>query len=302
MDGKSFLATIRGQDQEGRDLVYKVYNENSGGNRSPMRCVQSKKFGYHFNPWSDGKRVFKTATQGTMSYRKMKELAPNDEKIAARLDHFEHNSPEEFYDYEYDPDGLNNLVNDPKYAEEVAKHRAAMREFMKDSNDPILEAFDNRDDPAMASAYVDKVQKESDVRRANRRKGKRAKPNNAKGANAKGSANSGKARPAKPLKQNKNLFAFELPESVSKGSQMKVVLKHVLRDELAEQKFHVTLKDANGKRIDRVVKSASGTGELEVTFEVPAGLGTDGVMVSAFIGEDYPTNLLHKTEGPIKAK
>ena len=84
-DGHSFLPTIRGEAQPDCNMVYKVYNENSGGNRSPMRSVQSKKFGYLFNPWSDGTRVFKTATTGTLSFRAMQKLAATDEKIAARL-------------------------------------------------------------------------------------------------------------------------------------------------------------------------------------------------------------------------
>jgi hypothetical protein len=57
-------------------MIFKEYNENAGGNRHPMRSVQTKKFGYIFNPWSDGKRVFRTATQGTLTYRRMKQLAP----------------------------------------------------------------------------------------------------------------------------------------------------------------------------------------------------------------------------------
>ena len=156
-DGQSFLRTIRGESQANRDMVYKVYNENSGGNRSPMRSVQSKKFGYLFNPWSDGTRVFKTATTGTATFRTMKMLAESDEKIAARLKLFQHGTPEEFYDYENDPDALNNLIDNPDYAQEIEKHRLAMQKFMEDSNDPVLEAFQNRNDAAARSAYTDKV-------------------------------------------------------------------------------------------------------------------------------------------------
>lgn len=172
-DGHSFLPTIRGESQPDRDYVYKFHNENSGRNRSPMRSVQSKRFGYIFNPWSDGKRIFKTATQGTMSYRAMKKLAPTDAYLAARLDLFEHGVPEEFYDYEKDPDALNNLINDPKYADQIERHRAEMLRFMRVSHDHAQEAFEHRDDPAVVSAYVDKKQAEADARRKAQRQAKK---------------------------------------------------------------------------------------------------------------------------------
>ena len=76
-------------------MVVKEYNENSGGNRSPMRAVQTKTHLYIFNPWSDGKRVMRTATAGTNTFRRMKELAATDRKIAARVDLIEHRVPEE---------------------------------------------------------------------------------------------------------------------------------------------------------------------------------------------------------------
>ncbi len=277
-DGSSFLPTIRGQAQPSRNMVYKVYNENSGGNRSPMRSVQSKKFGYLFNPWSDGTRVFKTATTGTMSYRALVKMAETDTNIAARLKLFQHGVPEEFYDYENDPDALVNLIDDPKYTAELNQHRAAMRKFMEESNDPILDAFDDRDDPALVSAYVDKVQAEADARRASRRKNTRA--------------------PARKP-QNQRLFQLNLPEQAKRGTEFTVTIAHRLPATLGEQKFHVTLKNSKGQRVERIIKSASGRGDLKVTFELPADFESDSVIVSAFVGEEYPANLLHKTTGPV---
>ncbi len=278
-DGRSFLPTIRGQAQPDRELVYKVYNENSGGNRSPMRSVQSKKFGYLFNPWSDGNRVFKTATTGTMSYRAMQRLAPSNPKIAARLELFQHGVPEEFYNYENDPDALHNLINDPEYATQIDEHRAAMRKFMTDSNDPMLVVFDQRDDPGFVSAYVDRVQAESDQRRANRRKNNQV--------------------PSK-RKQNAKLFQLKLPIQAKTGSDFTVVIEHKLPPKLGKQNFHVTIKDASGNRIERIVKPASGNGQLEVTFKLPTDPELKSVSVAAFVGEDFSSNLLHRTEGPIE--
>ncbi|MDV6029230.1 MAG: sulfatase [Phycisphaera sp. RhM] len=279
-DGRSFLPTLRGQQQAGRNLVYKVYNENSGGNRSPMRSVQSKRFGYLFNPWSDGKRVFRTATTGTMSYRAMVKLAPTDPQIAARLELFQHGVLEEFYDYENDPDALVNLIDNPEYADELAKHRAAMRRFMADSNDHALPAFDNRDNKQLVSAYVDKVQAEADARRANRR-----------GGNAK---TSGTAKP------NPKLFQMQVPDRATPGAPYTVSITHRIPNPLGEQKFHVTIKDAGGKRIERIIRSASGDGELKVTFTLPEHLSGQSISVAAFVGEEFANNLMYRTASEIR--
>ena len=64
LDGQSFLPTIRGESQSDRDQVYTFHNENSGRNRSPMRCVETKRFGYIFNPWSDRQTYFQDGDYG----------------------------------------------------------------------------------------------------------------------------------------------------------------------------------------------------------------------------------------------
>lgn len=182
-DGHSFLPTIRGEKQPDRDLVYTFHNENSGRNRSPMRSVHSKQYGYIFNPWSDGKRIFKTATTGTNTYRTMQRLAKEDKAMAARLDLFRHRVLEEFYDYENDPDALKNLIDDPNYADAIEEHRAAMRTIMVKSKDPLLAVFDNRGDAAFVSAAIDQLQAEADARRAKQRRKKKARTQKRKNAN-----------------------------------------------------------------------------------------------------------------------
>lgn len=171
-DGRSFAPLLRGEPQEGRDIVFTFHNENSGRNRSPMRSVQTKRYGYIWNPWSDGKRVFRTATTGTATYRTMKQLAGNDEAIAARLDLFEHRVPEELYDYEQDPDGLHNLIHDPAVADVLARLRSDMRRIMVESGDPLLEVFDRRDDAAFVSGVIDQLQAEADARGPKKRRGR----------------------------------------------------------------------------------------------------------------------------------
>ena len=179
-DGRSFASVVRGQSQANRDSVYKVYNENSGGNRSPIRSVQTKRFGYLFNPWSDGKRVFKTATTGTATFRTMVQLAKTDDRMAKRLNYFRHSQLEEFYDYQNDPDALTNLIDDPKYVAQIEEHRLLMRKYMTESNDPMLKVFESRDDPVVVNKYMKTVQAEADARRAKKRKNKKNQKNKKK--------------------------------------------------------------------------------------------------------------------------
>jgi len=277
-DGYSFAPILRGGKLPNREMVYKVYNENSGGNRSPMRSVQSKSFGYLFNPWSDGKRIFKTATTGTLTFRAMQKMATSDDAIAARLKLFLHGVPEEFYDYENDPDALNNLIDDPKYSRQLAEHRAAMRDFMQRTKDPILEVFERRDDATLRNSYVDRVQAEADARRKSKQKNKQTQAQR---------------------RRNARLFQLAIPKQAVAGDKFVVTIDHKLPTQLKTQQFHVTLKDGSGKRIERIVKSASGQGQLQVTFQVPDDPELTALSVSVFVGEDYPNNLLHRTEGPV---
>ncbi|MDM4016032.1 sulfatase family protein [Roseiconus lacunae] len=273
-DGRSFAPTLSGKTQADRDMVYKVYNENSGSNRSPMRGVQSKRFGYLFNAWPDGKRVFKTATTGTLSYRAMVKLAPTDSEIAERLEFFRHGVREEFYDYENDPDALVNLIDDPRYQEEIAEHRVAMQNYIESTGDHFLQAYSNRTNDQLVSDYVDRKQAEATARRAKR--------------NA-----------TQNPKQDRSLFKLKLPARATAGEDYVVTVNHTLPEKLGEQSFHVTLKDGQGKRIERIVRQASGVGQLKVTFKIPESMAGKSISIATFVGKEYSQNLLHLTRGKV---
>ena len=173
LDGRSFLALIRGRTQAGRDHVFKEYNENAGASRDPMRAAQSKRYLYIFNPWSNGERVFATATTGTVTYRRLVALAKQDKRLAKRLDLYKHRVPEELYDVTNDPDCLNNLINHAKHQAALPSLRSELEGWMKRTKDPMLEVFHKRQDKTFREAYVQKVEKEAIDRRKNRRGNRR---------------------------------------------------------------------------------------------------------------------------------
>lgn len=280
LDGHSLVPIIKGETQDNREFVFKVYNENAGGSRQPMRSVDSKRFGYIFNPWSDGKRKLTGATLGTASYKAMQHAAPNDPFVAVRLSTFVYREREEFFDYAADPDALRNLIDDPKYADQIARHRAAMVGFMTRTHDHMLNVFKNRDDEETVQAYMAKVESES----AERRKKKRAQKQN-------GGA-----------KRKRKLISI-VPGDAKSGEPLTVTINHKLPKALGEQKVHVTLKSGNQKRLDRKVIKVSGTGQTTVTFNVDAGKIVNGrVLYAAFVGEDYGSNLQHVTSKPVKVR
>ena len=170
LDGRSFLPLIRGETQNGRDRVFKEYNENAGASRDPMRAVQTKSHLYIFNPWSNGERIFATATTGTVTYRRMVALAKRDDRLAKRLDLYHHRVPEELYDVINDPNCLYNLIADPRHKSALVALRSDLEGWMKRTNDPMLMVFQKREDAANREAYVQKLEEEALKRRKLKRK------------------------------------------------------------------------------------------------------------------------------------
>ena len=269
MDGRSFAPLLKGEHQDGRDLVIKEYNENAGGSRDPMRAVQTKRLLYLFNPWSNGERVMATATTGTPTYRRMAELAKTDQQIASRHDLYQHRVVEELYDVEQDPNCLSNLIDDPARQEDLKVLRTALDNWMVDTGDHILNVFRHRDDPTVREAYVIEKEKEATARRSKKRR-------------------------KQPVRKRAGLITLETPKSVAAGAPVTVTVHHDLEAELGKQPVYVTLKAGQqGKRIDRKMIEVAGSGEVEVTFEVPSEVPTAVVQFAAFVGKDYASSLQH---------
>ncbi len=170
MDGRSFASLLHGEQQANRDFVIKEYHENSGASRDPMRSLQTDRYLYIFNPWSNGTRVFATATSGTSTYRRMAELAKTDPGMAARHDLYQHRVPEELYDIEQDPDCLSNLIASPEHQAELGKLRSRLQQWMVDTQDGMLTVFQQREDAAAREAYMVVQEGHAEARKAARKK------------------------------------------------------------------------------------------------------------------------------------
>jgi len=154
LHGRSFAPVIRAESQAGRDHVVLQYNENSGRWRHPMRGIQTREYLYLYNPWSDGKRKFATATTGTMAYRQMLKRANNEPDIAARLKLFDHRVIEELYNVQSDPDCLRNLIDHPDYQPTLDRLRTRLAEELLAVNDPVAPLLQAHDDVSLRQTYM----------------------------------------------------------------------------------------------------------------------------------------------------
>ena len=154
VEGRSFLPLLGGKSQDGRDRVFKSYGENSSGERRPMRAVQTSEFLYIFNPWSDGVRTLRSATDRTRTQKRIQELAQVNASLAQRLKLLEFRVPEEFYDVRNDPDCLVNLIHNQRYRDELRRHQSMLEDWMRDTKDPVLPAFLGRQDRQVLAAFM----------------------------------------------------------------------------------------------------------------------------------------------------
>lgn len=146
LDGVSFLPLLKGKQQSGRDKVFTQIDMKAGGDAVPMRCVQNKRFGYIFNPWSDGTFWYRNNNEG-LTMKAMNEAATSDSFVAQRVNMFRYRALEEFYDLKHDPDCIHNLIDQPDCKDVVEKMRSQLCEWMKQTGDFLLPAFENRNSP-----------------------------------------------------------------------------------------------------------------------------------------------------------
>ncbi len=279
-DGQSFAAVLKGESQPERTMVFKEHNENAGGQRTPMRAVQTKDWLYVFSPWSNGTRVMSGATNGTSTARQMRVLAKTNEQIAARIDLFDHRVPEEAYEVRYDPDALTNLIAKPENAAQVATLEKAMEDWMVKTNDPLLEVFRKRDDAAFREQYMKQLE------------GKQTSAKNRKAANKDMSA----GKPADVL------IALEAPKTIVRGQKAIVKVKHTFPADLGEKPIQVTLKGGGNERIERKEVKASGTGEIEVTFDIPGEVPGGKVIFAGLVGKSIKDSLQQIQTKPVPVK
>lgn len=156
-DGQSILPVLqRASAGTGREYVFTQIDSKAGGAAVPMRCIQNKQFGYIYNMWcKDDYRYRNNNEKDVMAA--MDAAALTDPEIAARIQVYRYRTIEELYDLENDPGCIENLIDNPAYADQLEELRDAMVTRMQQSTDPVLTAFQNRYDLDIVRAEFNKI-------------------------------------------------------------------------------------------------------------------------------------------------
>jgi len=154
VDGRSFLPLLRGEDQQGRDHVFTQIYETRANARYPMFTVQNADYILIYNPWSDGKTIFKSESLSGPAFQAMLEASKTDDYIRSRVTLARYRVPLELYDIKKDPDALVNLAKDPKYAAVLKDMNAQLQAWMKRYDRNPLPALASFPDEAQRAAYM----------------------------------------------------------------------------------------------------------------------------------------------------
>ncbi|MFT7485140.1 MAG: N-sulfoglucosamine sulfohydrolase, partial [Candidatus Paceibacteria bacterium] len=158
LDGRSFLELLDGGSQAGRDFVFTQFGQASTGASYPVRCIQSRKHGYIFNPWADGTRLFEQGeAANSLTLGAMRAAAPTDAAIAQRLELLERRVLEELFDFVEDPQALENRIDDPTLSADLEDLREKLESWMIRYKDPALTAFRMRNSPEVLDAFLSEM-------------------------------------------------------------------------------------------------------------------------------------------------
>ena len=139
IDGKSFLAVMRGQQREHRDRIFTTHSSDPKMNVYPSRSVRTGDWKYIRNLHPE----FSFTTHidlgqpadGAGYFASWRERATTDAAAAALVKRYHERPAEELYDLRTDPLELKNLAGDPQHAKRLAAMRADVEAWMKANND-----------------------------------------------------------------------------------------------------------------------------------------------------------------------
>ncbi len=154
IDGRSFLPLLEGQSQANREYVFTEFHKTFARKCFPMRCVQTKRFGYIVNFWAGKTKPMRMDSTSGLTFKAMNKASESNPTIAARVTLFEHRVLEELYDFVKDPAGLHNLITDPRYEAELEELRAVLGKHMAKVGDPAQSTFAKLADPGALDAFM----------------------------------------------------------------------------------------------------------------------------------------------------
>ena len=140
MDGRSWVPLLKGETQSDRDFVITHVNTVSSGKSFAQRCIRSKDRALMFNAWVGGPDKFRVEAMSGLSFAAMN--ASSDDRIQARVKQLVDGEPLMLFDTSSDLTERRNLINDPRYANDLAELSKKMSAHMQRTDDPQAMAFE----------------------------------------------------------------------------------------------------------------------------------------------------------------
>ncbi|MBA4192577.1 MAG: sulfatase [Planctomycetaceae bacterium] len=140
MDGRTWVPLLKGETQPDRDFVITHVNTVSSGKSFAQRCVRTRDRALMFHAWVGGPDKFRVEAMSGLSFAAMN--ASTDEKVRARVKQLVEGEPLMLFDTATDPGERKNLINDPKYANDVAELSKKLLTHMKRTDDPQTKPFE----------------------------------------------------------------------------------------------------------------------------------------------------------------
>jgi len=113
-----------------------------------IRCYYDGQYGYIYNNCYREKGL-EMGWLGTIvpytdaSLDAMRRASADDESMKERYEFYLLRTPEELYDWSADPGSWHNLAGNPDYSQVLIAARKGLRKWMKSSNDPLADVYEN---------------------------------------------------------------------------------------------------------------------------------------------------------------
>ncbi|MEM7143535.1 MAG: sulfatase [Verrucomicrobiota bacterium] len=142
IDGQSFKSVLLGETDTHREKIFTTHTGDTVMNIFPIRSVRVGKYKYIHNLRPDAYHTNHSdrhRKDGAGAYWDSWDEAAKNDKAAAAIVRAYYTRPEfEFFDLEKDPLELNNLADNPEYAEKFEELRSALAAWTTAQNDELL--------------------------------------------------------------------------------------------------------------------------------------------------------------------
>ncbi len=137
LDGRSFVSVLTGKATEHKEFVFGEMTTKgiiNGNDCYPIRSVRSRTHKLILNLQND--QEFTNACTKSPEFLSMVQAADaGDDHAKAMVHRYQYRPAVEFYDVQADPLEMNNLADDPQYADQIASLRQRLDGWMESQGD-----------------------------------------------------------------------------------------------------------------------------------------------------------------------